>query len=281
MQSLQNIQSRMRGVQSTKQITNSMQLVSSSKVQHAKDYLESTKPFVAHYESLLNAILESGSKIESPYFTKKENGSSGIIVVSSDRGLSGGYNVNVAKKAVELAETKESPVIIGLGSRIKSVLRRSELDVAVRYLGVSERPLYEEAQMISQRVCSMYKEGSINELYIVYTQFDTMINLKPISKKLLPLESKSIKGVTPEYMWEPSLESLLEKVVPDYLSAIIFGAMAESVLAEQSSRVMSMDAASKNSDEIIATLNLEYNKLRQDAITQEITEIVSGANAVK
>ncbi|RVU54369.1 ATP synthase F1 subunit gamma [Anaerosphaera multitolerans] len=280
METLQSIQNRIRGIKGTKQITNSMKLVSSSKVQSVMDYAETTRDYISNFGEIMTSIVSSNEKLEHPYFIQSEEEKVGLIVISSDRGLCGGYNINVAKKAIEVARDFKEVSVIGIGRRIVGAFKRAGIEMRANYQGVSERPFYDEAHVIARRACNLYKTGEITQLYLVYTEFKSMIDQYPVAEKLLPIDVKQEEGMKVEYMWEPKFEKLIEEIVPHYLASIIFGAMIDASMSEQSARVMSMDSASKNSDEIIGKLTLEYNQLRQGAITQEIIEIVNGASAI-
>lgn len=280
METLKGIQNRIKSIGSTKQITNSMQLVSSSKVQSAKEYVKTTKAFVKGFEDLMNSIVDSNSEFNNPFFIEQEEEKVGLLVISSDRGLCGGYNVSVAKKAIEVAENFDDITVIGIGSRINDAFKRVDLPVHINYLGISEEPLFDEAHVIAQRIYNMYLDNEINQLHLIYTKFESMLKQYPVSEKIFPIIIEDSDTIKPELFCEPDIDKALNGIIPYYLASIIYGAMAESALSEQSARMMSMDSASKNSDDIIAELTLEYNQLRQTDITEEIIEIVNGAQAI-
>ncbi|MDR1914769.1 MAG: ATP synthase F1 subunit gamma [Clostridiales bacterium] len=280
MASTRSIKRRIRSIGSTQQITRAMNLVAASKLQRAKAKLESVRPY---FEETQRLVFEIASNIDAPnlFFTPRQVKHTGYIIITGDRGLCGGYNVNVSKLGYELIHEREkhSERIIAVGVKSRDYFRRRRKQIIRTYQGISEIPFYEDAAEIGEIAVDLFDSGEVDEVYLIYTQFISTLAHTPTAIKLLPLVAE--KGRQNRVIdYEPDEEGFLSYLVPKYLSAVIFGALAESAACEQGARMASMDAATKNSSELIDKLTLRYNRVRQDAITQELTEIVSGADAL-
>jgi len=282
MSSMRGIKNRIRSVHSTQQITRAMNMVAASKLQRARGKLEGLQPFVEETIRITRDITALISDKSNPYVNARTVGNSLIIVISADRGLCGGYNVNVAKAASALADEKAHENLITVGTKARDYFRRRRKNIIRTYQGVSENPFYEDASDIGLLAVDLYDSGEVDEVYLVYTKFNSIVNYQPEVLKLLPLQiepdDKTDRGGFIDF--EPDENAFLSYIVPKYISTAIYGAMVESAACEQGARMTSMDSATKNSSDLINRFTLQYNRARQDAITQELTEIVSGANAL-
>ena len=285
---MKTIRRRIKSVESTMQITKAMELVASSKLRKAKERAETARPF---FNILYKTIVEIAlsNKDFSSVYTKEQNlsGKIGLIVVAGDRGLAGGYNSNILKHALSLAQGKDV-LIIPIGKKVGEFFSKRGYEVyntgfeTVEELGLDET--YEIAEMVSD----LYKNKTIDQLHIVYTEFISVLSQNPKDKVILPLSfSKDLAdemelNLSSEAVeFEPSVESVFEMIVPQYIGGLIYGAVAESYASEQGARRTAMENATDSAEEIIEDLNLKFNRARQSAITQEINEIVSGAQALK
>lgn len=283
-ESMQDIKRRIKSVGSTKQITNAMELVSSSKLKKARKRLAKTEPYFLTVSRSIKDILATSRGISHPMLEKREVKNRCYIIVTSDRGLCGGYNVNIIKKVEADLDSKENTKMITIGQKGRSHFNRRNYDVKGSFVNISEDPTFMDATQIGNMALKLYEKGEVDEVNIAYTQFKSTINHEPTILKLLPAENIAKedtegKRILTEY--EPSPEVVLDYLIPKYIRSTIYGAMIESSASEQGARRMAMESATDNAQEMIDDLNLKYNRARQAAITQEIAEIVGGAEALK
>lgn len=284
MESLELIKGRIQSISSTRQITQSMRLISTSRMQKARTRMEVNRPFLTQSEQLVRAAAKNISDTRHPYLLQRDGGRAAVIVINGDRGLCGGYNINVNRHAAALIKSLGSDLkIITIGTKSRDFCRRRYKGMLVRsFTSISENPSSEDARDIATLVQDWYDSGEVNKIYVVYTKFESMLTQTPETKLLLPLDTGApIPGGSDiPVRCEPAGDAFLARAVTFYLSAFLFGAILESSSCEQSARITSMDSAVKNADEMISALTLAYNQARQGAITQEIIEIVGGADAV-
>lgn len=287
MASMKEIKRRRGSIQSTRQITKAMQLVSTVKLQKTRTKAEEAKPYFSLMYDTMFSILSKSNNMNHR-FVKTSNegeGKKAIIVISSNRGLAGGYNNNIAK-LVETSFSKEEALIYAIGKKAKDTLERRGYEVLGEYNEVILDPMYQDAVDITKKLLSDYEEGKISEIYVVYTHFKNTVVHIPTLKKLLPIsldeaEKEEDKEKSTLLMnYAPNEEEVLEAIVPKYISAIIYGSLQQAIASENGARMNAMENATNNADELIDKLLLRYNRARQGAITQELTEIVAGANAI-
>jgi F-type H+-transporting ATPase subunit gamma len=286
MASIRNIKRRIRSVNSTSQITKAMKLVSTAKMQKAKRNLEETRPFFLKMQNTISSIVNGSKGITHSYLKERELKKAIYIVMASDRGLAGGYNANVCKLALKHMEQKQNVEVITIGKRPRDFFNRRKHSIYDSYVGISENPKYAHAARVGDTILDLYISQEIDEVYLVYTAFRSTIQQEPIIKKLLPIDisqfaetNQTKKRTLMNY--EPSPEGVLDYVIPKYIKSVIYGAMVESAASEQGARMTAMDSATENAMEIIDRLTVQYNRARQASITQEITEIVGGSEALK
>ena len=287
MASMKEIKRRRGSIQSTRQITKAMQLVSTVKLQKTRTKAEEAKPYFSLMYDTMFSILSRSNNM-SHRFVKASNekeGKKAIIVISSNRGLAGGYNNNIAR-LVETSFSKEEALIYAIGKKAKDTLERRGYEILGEYNEVILDPMYQDAVDITKKLLSDYEEGKISEIYVVYTHFKNTVVHIPTLKKLLPIsldeaEKEEDKEKSTLLMnYAPNEEEVLEAIVPKYISAIIYGSLQQAIASENGARMNAMENATNNADELIDKLLLKYNRARQGAITQELTEIVAGANAI-
>ena len=284
MASMRDIKRRKESVASTGQITKAMKLVSTVKLQKAKARAESNKPyFTMLYDTMCSILARSGG-MEHRYLKENDSPRKAIITITGNRGLAGGYNNNIAKE-IMAAFSPEEADIYAIGRKGLEILSRKGYRIVEDYSEVINEPLYGDAIKIGKNVLASYENGEVGEIYLAYTNFKNMVSQEPQLIKLLPINVEEImqdvevETLTP-MNFEPEAEDALDMIVPKYMNNILYGAFIESVASENGARMQAMDSATKNADDMIADLSLKYNRARQSSITQELTEIIAGAEAI-
>ena len=282
MASMRDIKRRKGSIQSTQQITKAMKLVSTVKLQRAKQNAEKSDDYFHCMYETVNSILQKTKNLEHKYLKAG-------IVITSNRGLAGGYNSNVVKLITRGELADEDLAIYAIGKKGKEALQR-QYEIKADYSDVIEEPAYADAMAISKEVLEAFARGEISEIYLAYTAFKNTVVHIPTLLKLLPVEvskEEEIKGAEDaetddkELMnFEPEDEEALNLLIPKYITSLIYGGMIEAVASENGARMQAMDSATSNAEEMIDKLTLLYNRARQGSITQELTEIIAGANAI-
>ena len=278
--SMKDIKLRIKSVESTMQITKAMELVASSKLRKAKERQERSRPyFMGLKETLVN--IESATRdFSSPYQARREVKKRCMIMIAGDRGLAGGYNSNIIKAVTEKMQGDIPTCILPIGKRAVDFCTRKGIEIVTSEFAEAGSISITDCFAISNLVTQGYLSGQFDEVSIIYTQFVSMLTQTPKAESLLPLKAEGgqkREDLRTLVLYEPSPEEVYDAIVPGYIAGMVYGAMCESVASEQGARRTAMDAASKNAAEMIEDLSLRYNRARQGAITQEITEIVAGA----
>ena len=284
---MRDIKRRRTSVQSTQQITKAMKLVSTVKLQKARTRAEESKPYFDCMYATMTSLLAKAGNINHPYLTADDSKKKAVIVVTSNRGLAGGYNSNVVKMVTENeAFTKENIRIYAIGGKGLELLKHKGYDIVADYSEMIEEPSYDDAKSITKRLLTDFENGEIGEIYLIYTFFKNTVSHIPTMIKVLPAEVQEEAGeedakaqLTP-MNFEPEAEEAISLLVPKYISSILYGAFVEAVASENGARMQAMDSATSNAEEMIDDLELKYNRARQGAITQELTEIIAGAEAI-
>ena len=279
MASMRDIKRRKESIQSTQQITKAMKLVSTVKLQKAKTRAESAKPYFQKMYDTVQSILSRSGNIEHPYLTSNGSKKKAVIVVTSNRGLAGGYNNNIVKLVAESGLPKESVEVYGIGKKGIESFERKGYYIASDDSEIINAPLFSDAVEIGRKVLDAYEAGEVGEIYLAYTSFKNTVVHTPEFIKLLPVEVKEEESADKK-SYEPEAEESLDLLIPKYINSIVYGAFIEAVASENGARMQAMDAATSNAEDMISTLSLAYNRARQGAITQELTEIISGAEAL-
>ena len=285
MASLQEVKGRMKSIDSTKQITNAMNLVATAKLTRSRANVEKTRPFFNTVQETIHSIMSHTKGVSHPFLEKNNVDKATFIVIASDMGLCGGYNANVCKLALENMTKKDHADVLTIGVKAREYFRSRQIEISESIIGISESPTYIHADGIASKIIEQYKNEQVGEVYLVYTKFESIVVQEPAMVQLLPLapeafglEDKKSSGLM-EY--DPSPEAVLEYVIPKYLTSVIYGALVESAASEQGARTTAMSAATENAEEILEDLTIQYNRARQAEITQELSEIVGGAEALK
>lgn len=279
---MKDIKRRIKSVESTKQITKAMELVASSKLRKAKKTVENSRPyFNILYETIIKIAADTRG-IKSDYVISRGTEKKGYIVIAGDRGLAAGYNSNVLKEALNHMGGVKHP-LIAVGRKSSDYFSKRDYPVHAKFVSRAENIDIPQITQITEAALKLYNDKEIDELYIVYTEFVSALLQEPHVIKLLPLkfdenELKANKSSLITY--EPSAEELFDYLVPKYIDGLIFGAIVESFASEQGARRTAMESATDNANEMIDSLQLKYNRARQASITQEISEIVAGAEAL-
>lgn len=277
MATMQETKRRMSSITSTKKITNAMQLVATAKLRRARIRFDESKSYFNEVEASVQNILSNTKNIDHRYINERPVKKSLYIVVTSDIGLCGGYNANVYKKIKEANGNYE---LITLGIKGDSHFKYVDADVLDSFPGITSDPRYKDAIDITQQALARYEQGEIDEIFLIHTEFVNSVTFTPKVTKLLPVSANETESKVTEIEYEPSPEVMLDFLVPKYIEALIYGGMIESLVSEYASRRMAMENATDNAQELLDLLELEYNRARQAAITQEISEIVAGAGAL-
>jgi len=311
---LRALRRRIRSTQSTKKIFSAQELIAGARIMRAQARVEASKPYAREITRVLSALAASAS-LDHPMLTERENPRrAAVLVITSDRGFAGSYNVNVLRRTEELLgllrqEGKE-PVLYVVGRKGETYYSFRQRDVEDSFTGFSEQPRYEDAQEVGEALIAAFTAGAddgsgtgadgvegVDELHIVYTEFRSLLAQIPVAKRMVPLEVEEVQefdyeredrgaGRTQEsslpvsYEFEPSAEALLDALLPKYVTTRIYAAMLEAAASESASRRRAMKSASDNAEELAKNLSRQANQARQAEITQEISEIVGGADAL-
>ncbi|MCW2739980.1 MAG: atpG [Blastococcus sp.] len=313
--SLRALRRRIRSTKSTKKIFSAQELIAGARIVRAQARVEASKPYAREITRVLSALASSAS-LDHPLLTERQNPKrAAVLVITSDRGFAGSYNVNVLRRTEELLallrqEGKE-PVLYVVGRKGETYYSFRDREMAQTFTGFSEQPAYENAQEVGSALIDVFTAGAdddeggagadgilgVDELHIVFTEFRSLLSQVPVAKRMAPLEVEEVEefdyeredresgtgtdsGVPTSYEFEPSAEGLLDALLPKYISTRIYAAMLEAAASESASRRRAMKSASDNAEELAKNLSRQANQARQAEITQEISEIVGGADAL-
>ncbi|MBR5535601.1 MAG: ATP synthase F1 subunit gamma [Clostridia bacterium] len=274
-QSTKIIKNRIKSVEGTKQITKAMELVATSKLRRAKDNMERVKPYFESLRELAEDIMEHNTDFSSPFCKGDYEKPSCHVIIAGDRGLAGGYNANLFRSL----EVKDGDFILPIGKKVTEYFAKKNVTVLTNAYALAANVRSSDCMQIARLLANEYKAGKFGRVDVSYTKFVNVLTFEPDTEILLPFapneEREKKAGVLTIY--EGGVDAVFNQLIPQYISGIIYGAVTSSVASELSSRRNAMQAANKNADEMIADLTLKYNRSRQSAITQEITEIVAGS----
>ena len=286
MASMRDIKRRKSSIQSTQQITKAMKLVSTVKLQKAKNRAEQTDPYFNYMYKTVSSMLARSGNIDHPYLTAGDSKKKAVVVITSNRGLAGGYNSNIVKLITGSDFDKEDLDIYAVGGKGAETLERRGYHIADLQTEMMEAPTYPDAASLCNRVLDAFTSGEVGEIYLAYTHFKNTVSQEVKLIKLLPVEIEpdseenqaSDSNILMNY--EPNEEEALDMIIPKYVTSLFYGALVEAVASENGARMQAMDSATSNAEEMISDLSLKYNRARQGSITQELTEIIAGANAI-
>lgn len=301
MASMRDIKRRKTGIQSTQQITKAMKLVSTVKLQRAKTRAEQSKNYTMQMYDTIVSIMNKSGYIDHPLMKPNGCNKKAVILITSNRGLAGGYNSNITKLVTQSGWSADELVIYAIGKKGRDSVKRAGYEVVYENSEMIEEPIYSDASDLAKELLEKYTEGKIGEIYIAYTIFKNTVVHVPRLQKLLPLgeestPTESVSGregedsIKPDageesakralMTYEPDSDEALNAIIPKYVTSLIYGALIEAVASENGARMQAMDSATDNAEKMISGLELQYNRARQGAITQELTEIIGGAEAI-
>ncbi len=288
MASMRDIKRRKVSIQSTQQITKAMKLVSTVRLQRAKAKAERSRAYFKCMQKTVASMLSRTGNVNHPYLSSKGDGRKAVVVISSNRGLAGGFNSNVVRLMIKNDQTADwdpaSVDIYAIGNKAKDGLARAGFGIADSDPDAIDEPVYDDAKRISDKLLEKFRAGEISEIYVAYTEFKNTVTHIPTLIRVLPVElpedEEGEAGVSAPMNFEPAEDESLDLIVPKYVASMIYGALMQSIASENGARMQAMDSATSNAEDMIQSLALQYNRARQSSITQELTEIIAGAEAI-
>ncbi len=282
MASMRDIKRRRSSIQGTQQITKAMKLVSTVKLQRARSAAEKSKYYFDSMFRTVNSILSRVGHIEHRYLIPGESPRKAVVVITSNRGLAGGYNSNVVKLITRNDSLKKEDLdIYCIGNKGREAFSRHGYTIREDLPDIIEDPLYSEVNDLTGRLLASFEKGEIGEIYLAYTFFKNTVSQEPRLIKLLPVEPEGGDDKSNAIMnFEPEDIEAIYMIIPKYISSLIYGGLKEAIASENGARMQAMDNATSNAEEMIDKLSLQYNRARQGSITQELTEIIAGSEAI-
>lgn len=291
MANAREIQSRMKSIKDTMKITNAMYMVSSSKLQKARRDLKNTEPYFYEIQKSLSKILSIAPEAGNNFFDLREEkkGSQrkiGYLVITADKGLAGAYNHNVIKETETLVKNEEADLLFVVGQVGRHYFEKKNIPVEMHFNYTAQNPTMNRARHIADKLVSLFYSGEIDEVYVIYTRMINSITVEVEKKKIIPLVRSQVETKTDNSRYEtaefmPDAQTVFDKIIPDFVAGFIYGALIESYCSEHNSRMMAMQTATDSASDMLKQLDIMYNRARQAAITQEITEVIAGAKAQK
>jgi F-type H+-transporting ATPase subunit gamma len=280
----------MKAIRQTLQVTKAMNLISTSKLRKGRRTLEDTEPYFERIRKSMYDIVSCARLSDNEFFGRKKISQSGVVVISSDKGLAGGYNANVFRQVQSLCKELNKPLLITIGNMAQRYFARESYPILESFSFKSQQPALGDAAEITDYLISQYDWGIFDQVHLVYTHMYSAIKLQPTVIQVLPLSAEKMqeeissgggeKRVELQFEFIPSEEEVFDALVPLYIKGIIYGALIESYTSEQNARMSAMDEASKNAEDMLSKLRIYYNRVRQASITQEMTEIIGGSSAL-
>lgn len=285
MPTLRDIRRRIRSVQSTQKITRAMKLVAAAKLRRAQDRILEARPYASKMSELLTNLALRVSPEQHLLLVRRETGRRLIVVIAADKGLCGAFNANVLRRSIEfIRESREAAVtLVVVGRKVRDHYRRRGFTIKSEMVGFFDRLAYAHARELAGGIIEAYREGEVDEVHLIYNEFRSVAVQRVVRVQLLPIEpAEAPEGApTGEYLYEPSPDAILAALLPKHVTTQVYRALMESLAAEYGARMTAMDAATKNAQEMIEVLTIQYNKARQERITKELLDIVGGAEALR
>ena len=287
---MRELRRSIRSKQNMKQITKAMEMVSAAKLKRAQQAALAARPYAEKLREVVFSIATGSGGVKHPMLQVREVRKTAYLVITSDRGLAGGLNSNLLRQLMarikERHKSADEYAVFVIGRKGRDFLKRRNVPIVGEITGLSDSPTYHDIKSIAKAAVKGFEDGSYDELYLVYNEFRSAISQVPRIKKLLPLDASELgesrnQGPKAYYEYEPSAEDVLQALLPKYAETLVYSAVLDNKASEHGARMTAMGNATKNAEKMIAQLTLHYNRARQAAITQEITEIVAGANALQ
>jgi F-type H+-transporting ATPase subunit gamma len=279
-----DLKRRIRSIKNTMQVTKAMKMVSAARLRRAQDRILAARPFAVTSGKVLASLAARANPELHPLLVQREIKKAELILVTSDRGLCGSFNANAIKAATAflLQHRPDTLNVMTIGRRGRDFVRRRNLKITAEWLDIFRNLEFSTAQLIGDDLVTRYVDGEIDAVYVAYNEFKSVVTQRPVVEQILPIPRAELAAVgeAEEYIYEPEAETLLAAILPGYVRVQVWRALLESAAAEHAARMTAMDAATRNSAEMIDQLTLYMNKVRQAAITREIIEVVSGAQAL-
>jgi len=280
---MRDIKREIKSKQNTKQITKAMEMVAASRLRKAQEAAQASRPYAEKLKEVVASIAAGTTDVKHPMLEKRPVKKTGYLVITSDRGLAGGYNANILRKVTQTIrenhKSNDEYVLFVIGRKGRDYFRRRNMTIVEEVIGLPDAPAFADIKSVANSAVSMFSEGAYDELYLYYNEFINAITQVPTDVRLLPLADVGGNATVTSYEYEPSPEGVLEVLLPKYAETLIYSAVLDGKASEFGARMTAMGSATKNATKIINQLTLTYNRARQAAITQEISEIVAGANA--
>lgn len=288
MATLKQIRKRLTGVRNTQKITRAMKLVAAAKLRRAQENMLKAKPYANRMREIIWDLSDHTDHDAHPLLQVREEKNAMMVVITSDRGLCGGFNSNINRRAEKYLKTgeggHENVELSLIGKKGRDFFRRRGYSIASEYMDVLTDPNFSHVSEIGSELVAKFLDGKLDAIYVVYNEFKSALSQQVVVERLLPIiperPEESIESIR-EFLFEPSAETVLENILPMYFNIRLYFAVLESLAAEMGARMTAMEAATQNASELISKLSMMYNKARQSAITTEMLEIVSGAEAMK
>lgn len=279
---MREIKRSIKSKQNTKQITRAMEMVAAAKLRRSQEAAEAARPYAEKMKEVIASIAAGTKGVKHPMLQTREVKKTGYLVITSDRGLAGGYNANVLRKVMAVIKenhqsTSEYAIFV-IGRKGRDFFRKRDIPIIEEVTGLPDSPQFSDIKSVAASAVANFENATYDQLYLVYNEFKNAITQVPQVKRLLPLEEVNSESVA-NYEYEPSAEGVLEVLLPKYAETLIYSAVLDGKASEFGARMTAMNSATKNATKMIASLTLQYNRARQASITQEISEIVAGANA--
>lgn len=286
MPNVREIRRRMRGVENIQQITQAMKMVAASKLRRTQMAVARSRPYTQKLQGVLSTVITSMGEINHPLFVEKPLKKVCLVLITADKGLAGGYNTRVQRLALEEAERYAEQGVkvdfLALGEKGRAYLKRREQEIKKVVTGINDVPTFDEAQKLARFLVNIYLNEEYDRIYLVYQEFVTTVQQRPIVKQFLPLVyEKDEVALEEEYIYEPSPQAVLSILLPRYINNLAFHLLTETKASEHGARMTAMTSATDNAEEMLEELRLSYNRSRQANITREISEIVGGADALE
>ena len=291
MANTREIQGRMRSINDTRKITNAMYMVSSSKLQKARRDLANTEPYFYMIQDSLAKILNIAPEAGNNYFDQRPERSgksrrTGYLVITADKGLAGAYNHNIIKAVQENATHEENDMLFVVGQVGMQYFEKRNIPIDINFHYTAQNPTFERARHIAEKLVDLFLEEKIDDLYVIFTRMVNTMTVEPIVQKLLPIKQEHIQIRDKNNFYEnaeflPDAKTVFDSIMPSYVAGFIYGALIESYCSEHNSRMMAMQTATDAANDMIKSLGIQFNRARQAAITQEITEVIAGSRAQK
>lgn len=292
MANTREIKNRIASVQDTQKITNAMYLIASTKMRKAKSELDQTRPYFSALQGEIKRIFRTAEDVESKFFypvdgSPEPDGTYGVLVITADKGLAGAYNQNAIREARKLMSSHPDTKLFVVGEYGRRFFLQHSIPIEHSFLYTAQNPTMQRAREISGLLLRQFEQGVLDKIFVVYTDMKNGLTAEAVSTRLLPFHraqfapSPKEREVSSPFEFFPSVAAVLDNVMVSYISGFIYSALVDSFCCEQSARMTAMSAANQNAEKILADLSMQYNQVRQAAITQEITEVSSGARAQK